>query len=250
MLHRSLRSCLGIIGMLMAIQASASISLSSTRIIFDGTQKEANITVRNGSQNVLIQSWVDGAQANAPTVPFAVTPPLAKMLANEHQLLRILFAGTGLPTDRESVFWLNVQEIPQASTKVNVLQLAVRQRIKIFFRPANLPGDARQAPEQLEWQLTDHSGKIELRVNNPSRYHVSMADIELQDGSRSKSIVKSTMIAPGALETFALNSQLSDKTLRLTFGNINDYGVKNEYNVTVNRTGTSNARIIAPLPSP
>ena len=56
MLPRSLAVGLGLLGMLMAAQAAASISLNATRIVFDGDHKEANITVRNGNQDVLIQS--------------------------------------------------------------------------------------------------------------------------------------------------------------------------------------------------
>lgn len=37
-----------------------------------------------------------------------------------------------LPVDRESVFWLNVKEIPKKSAEENVLQIAVRSRIKLF----------------------------------------------------------------------------------------------------------------------
>lgn len=132
MLPRSIAACLGLLGMLMATQAAASISLNATRIVFDGDHKEANITVRNGNQDVLIQSWVDMNDASGSRAPFAVTPPLARVFAKEQQLLRILYEGKGMPTDRESVVWLNVQEIPKASETENTLQLAIRQRIKIL----------------------------------------------------------------------------------------------------------------------
>lgn len=56
MLPRSIAAGLGLLTLLMATQAGASISLSATRIVFDGEHKEANITVRNGNQDVLIQS--------------------------------------------------------------------------------------------------------------------------------------------------------------------------------------------------
>lgn len=142
MLTPRLTACLGLLGMFLAAPAVAGISLSATRVVFDGAHKEANVTVRNGGQDVLIQSWIDSDDGLNRTVPFAVTPPLARVVAKQQQLLRILYEGTGLPQDRESVVWLNVQEIPQASEQANTLQLAVRQRIKVFFRPAGLPGDA------------------------------------------------------------------------------------------------------------
>lgn len=168
MLPRSIAAGLGLLTLLVATQVAASISLSSTRIVFDGDHKEANITVRNGNQDVLIQSWVDASDAQANAAPFAVTPPLARIFAKEQQLLRILYEGAGMPTDRESVVWLNVQEIPQAATTENTLQLAVRQRIKIFFRPAGLPGSALVAPTQLEWQLVKRGAESLLTVKNPT----------------------------------------------------------------------------------
>ncbi|HCT05181.1 MULTISPECIES: molecular chaperone [unclassified Pseudomonas] len=229
MLPRSIAMGLGLLGMLMAAQATASISLNATRIVFEGDHKEANITVRNGNQDVLIQSWVDRNDASGSRAPFAVTPPLARVFAKEQQLLRILYEGSGMPTDRESVVWLNVQEIPKASTTENTLQLAIRQRIKIFFRPAGLPGSALQAPAQLEWTLVRHGTQTLLIVKNPTLYHVSMADISVQDHLASDS----TMVAPGEEKQFPLKGLTASGTLPLSFLSINDYGAQTPYTATL-----------------
>ena len=45
--RQSLSFCAGLLGLLVASQAMAGISLSSTRLVFDGKHKEAGITVRN-----------------------------------------------------------------------------------------------------------------------------------------------------------------------------------------------------------
>ena len=225
MLPRSIAACLGLLGMLMATQAAASISLNATRIVFDGDHKEANITVRNGNQDVLIQSWVDMNDASGSRAPFAVTPPLARVFAKEQQLLRILYEGKGMPTDRESVVWLNVQEIPKASETENTLQLAIRQRIKIFYRPAGLTGSALQAPAQLEWTLAKHGSQTLLQVKNPTLYHVSMADIKVQAQLASDS----TMIAPGEEKQFPLGATPASGPVQLSFSSINDYGAQNHY---------------------
>ncbi|NVZ59636.1 molecular chaperone [Pseudomonas edaphica] len=222
---RSIAACLGLLGLLMAAQAAASISLNATRIVFDGDHKEANITVRNGNQDVLIQSWVDMNDASTSRAPFAVTPPLARVFAKEQQLLRILYEGKGMPTDRESVVWLNVQEIPKASAAENTLQLAIRQRIKIFYRPAGLTGSALQAPAQLEWTLAKHGGQTLLQVKNPTLYHVSMADIKVQSVLASDS----TMIAPGEQKQFPIAAAIANGPVQLSFSSINDYGAQNHY---------------------
>lgn len=57
--------------------------------------------------------------------------------------LRIMFLGkTNLPTDRETLYWMNVKAIPptdEKNTQKNTLQLALQNKIKLFYRPENLP---------------------------------------------------------------------------------------------------------------
>lgn len=46
-----------------------------------------------------------------------------------------------LPKDRESVFYLNIFDIPtklENKQDKNVLQLAIKSRIKLFYRPKEL----------------------------------------------------------------------------------------------------------------
>jgi P pilus assembly chaperone PapD len=241
MLRRTISACLGALSLVMASNALAGISLSSTRIIFNSAHKEASVTVRNANQDVLIQSWIDtDGPADAP-IPFAVTPPLAKVPANEQQLLRILYEGSDMPNDRESVFWLNVQEIPQAASGKNTLQLAVRQRIKVFFRPAGLTGEARQAPETLQWRLMSAGGKTELKVRNPSPYHVSMSDVTLGESSNAVVAVDSTMVAPGEEKVFPLEHLHPATSVALSFSSINDYGAQVPYAARLSAGDTTGA---------
>ncbi len=117
--------------------------------------KEGEVTVRLTNQNAtpaLIEAWIDsGDPQSTPDkvhTPFLITPPLFRMEPNHDQSLRILFTHSEqpLPTDRESVFWLNVLEVPPKPSgpqfqDKNYLQLAIRSRLKLFYRPAGLPGD-------------------------------------------------------------------------------------------------------------
>ncbi|VVN34465.1 molecular chaperone [Pseudomonas fluorescens] len=228
-LRSSLSLCVGLLGLFAVDQAMAGISLSSTRLIFDGKHKEAGITVRNSGADVLIQSWVDTDSNETGTVPFAVTPPLVRVSGDEQQILRVIYEGTGMPTDRESVVWLNVQEIPQSAKTANTLQLAVRQRIKVFFRPAGLKNNAYQAPAELTWRLIERAGKSVLLVKNPGLYHVSIADITVQSGATSEHPFDSMMIAPGEQKEFVLKQLHAINSPRLLFSSINDYGARDRY---------------------
>ncbi|MED7670089.1 molecular chaperone [Pseudomonas moraviensis subsp. stanleyae] len=227
-LRSSLSLCVGLLGLFVVNQAMAGISLSSTRLIFDGKHKEAGITVRNSGADVLVQSWVDTDNDEA-SVPFAVTPPLVRVSDSEQQILRVIYEGTGMPSDRESVVWLNVQEIPQSAKTANTLQLAVRQRIKVFFRPAGLNNSAYRAPAELTWRLTERAGESLLLVNNPGLYHVSIADITVQSGTTSEHPFDSMMIAPGEQKEFVFKQIHAATSARLSFSSINDYGARDRY---------------------
>lgn len=244
----SLSLCLGLLSLLAVSQANAGISLSATRLVFDGKHKEASITVRNSGEDVLIQSWVDTDTPGVTSVPFAVTPPLVRVVGKEQQLLRVIYEGTGMPSDRESVVWLNVQEIPQASKEKNTLQLAVRQRIKVFFRPVELSAEAYLAPTQLLWRLENRAGKTVLAVNNPGLFHVSMADIKLQSGTLTEQTADSTMIAPGENKEFAINKFTTTTTPSVLFTSINDYGAQDRYIVKLSNGASSQAGLNKELP--
>lgn len=219
-----------LVTMTCGMNAKASIALSNTRVIFDSAKREASLIVNNDKQNVLIQSWIESnTEDDQGELPFAISPPLVKMQPNSQQLLRILYAGgnNSLPQDKESVFWLNVQEVPVTSEGENVLQIAVRQRIKLFFRPQNLVGVSTEAPASLQWSIDSSNGKKVLHVDNPSAYHVSINSIQLNQGN---SIVEPLMIAPQEKMQFALPNTIETGAM-LRFVAMNDYGGTDDYAV-------------------
>lgn len=195
--------------------ATASISLSATRLIYDGKQNEASINVKNdGEQDVMIQTWLEKDEGSNQLPPFAVTPPLAKLKGGERQLLRAFYQGSGLPQDKESVFWLNVQEIPLAVEGQNVLQLALLQRIKLFYRPAGLKQDPATSPSFLGVKV--NGGNIELF--NPTPYHINMIGFK-KDGHN----LDGKMIYPGQSSSLAMPAGMSNNgTFSVSL--VNDYG--------------------------
>ncbi|MDC7815431.1 fimbria/pilus periplasmic chaperone [Pseudomonas protegens] len=236
--------CMGLHCALIATQASAGITLSATRLVFDGEHKEVSIKVRNNGDDVLIQSWIDSDDSGATSVPFAVTPPLARIPGKEQQLLRVIYEGKGMPADKESVVWLNVQEIPQTAKTENTLQLAVRQRIKVFFRPAGLASTAYLAPTQLLWQIGKQGGHAALKITNPSLYHVSLSDVSVQAGATTEQAIDSMMIAPGQSKTIALKGTMNSNYSNLNFSSINDYGAQDRYSATLSANTAVNAQAV------
>ncbi|KAI5929298.1 Voltage-dependent T-type calcium channel subunit alpha-1H [Manis javanica] len=92
--------------------------------------------------------------------------------AGKSQTLRIIYSGEALPADKESLFWLNVLDVPpkaEMEGDSNNLQFAFRTRVKLMYRPSNLPGNAQEAPAQLQWSAgVDANNQPVLKARNPS----------------------------------------------------------------------------------
>lgn len=212
--------------------SSAGITLGGTRVVYQEKLKETSIMVKNdGDKDIMVQSWIEPAtNVSEQDVPFALTPALSRLGANKQQSLRIFYAGKGLPANKESVFWLNVQEIPQKSESDNTLQIAIRQRIKIFYRPTGLIG-SEEAAKQLKWQLIRESGKAWLVASNSSPFYISFGEVYLKQSGK-RYTVQSEMIGPGATLKFLVgsgDSLPSKERFGVEYKAINDYGAPIAY---------------------
>lgn len=219
---------------LLPLQANANIIINGTRVIYPQQKTEVNIQLSNDSDKpALVQSWIDDGDENAAfdkiSVPFVLTPPIVRVEPNSGQTLRITWTGTPLPQDKESLFWLNVLDIPPKSTtaiNTDILQMAFRSRLKIFFRPPSLSANgAHQAFHDLQWQRSPSAPGTVLLVNNPSAYFINVSSIKIQTGRKEIKSLKGEMIAPKSSAEFrftALPEKFDDTALRYEV--INDYG--------------------------
>lgn len=222
------------LGLLSAVHAQASVVIAGTRVIYRAQEAEATIKLTNeGKAPALTQAWIDkGDPKAAPAaieVPFTVTPPVSRIDPGKGQTLRIIYTGEPLAQDHESVFWLNVLEVPPKPSAedadTNKLQLAFRSRIKLFFRPAGLEGTADEAPGRIRWRIVQAGGKPALEGSNPSAYHVSFSRIELLGGGKAARFEEGGMIAPGETKSFPLTGEVPQgPDARVHFNTINDYG--------------------------
>ncbi|SDS07339.1 P pilus assembly protein, chaperone PapD [Pseudomonas asplenii] len=216
-------------------QAQAGIVLNSTRLVYPAQDKEAVLSVSNRNRStILLQSWLEAEDPSAADLPFAVVPTLVPLPAGGRQTVRIIHSGSEMPTDRESLFWLNVQEIPQVSEQENVLQIGIRQRIKLFYRPRQLQADPELAPQQLRWRLKPAGVLV---ASNPAPFYVSLVDIELFDGATRLLHRKNSMLAPGQAQEFILPASVTGQPLRLSFKSINDHGAVVPYRLSDWKTG-------------
>lgn len=204
--------------------AQAAVKIEGTRLIYFGQFKEASINIVNQSPSELVvQSWVtrDNDDATQP-VPFAVVQPLVRLDAQQHHLLRILYAGEGLPGDVESMFLLNVMEIPLKPETADSVQFAVRQRLKLFYRPPGLAGSSSEAVQQLVWSRT---GAQSVTVTNPSAFHLSLVDVQSDTSGQVQALEDYVLLKPGERKVFSTKAPISAGS-QINFTEITDIGLQ------------------------
>lgn len=211
--------------------AQASIVLGGTRVIYPSDKSEVQIALKNKDPHAryLVQSWV--SHPDDTKAPFIITPPVYKLQENRQTLLHIIFTGdkNSLPADRESLFVANVKSVSALSPELknkNTLQFAMKTRLKLFWRPAQLSeSNALQAGEKITFRLQG----TELIAKNPTAFYVSFGQLSV--GGTAVPVVESKttpgaismMVAPFSEQRFALPKKARGA---VTWTTINDFGAE------------------------
>lgn len=160
--------------LLVGATAHAGVVTGGTRLIYPGGKKEATLSVTNNDATpYLIQSWVENDKGAAP---FLLTPPLFRLDGEQQTRLRVIYSG-GLPENKESMFWMNIKAIPssQAKAGANTLQIAIKTRIKLIYRPKSVEGTPETVTGQLRWTRSGNT----LQVTNPTAFYMNFAEVKI-----------------------------------------------------------------------
>ncbi|WP_193100301.1 molecular chaperone [Burkholderia sp. Z1] len=217
-----------------ASHADASVVIAGTRVIFPSSEREVTIQLTNdGKRPALVQTWVDNGDSHASPehidVPFLLAPAMFRMDPGNGQTLRLIHTGTPLPADRESLFWLNVLEVPpkaEAADDRNRIQLAFRSRIKLMYRPQELKGDAGTAPQQVTWRVVrSDAGRYALAATNPTPYVVNFGNVILKSAGHRHD-AGAGYVLPGTTQQFPIKDLAGPPAANASveFGSINDWG--------------------------
>ncbi|MBK5145592.1 molecular chaperone [Budviciaceae bacterium BWR-B9] len=225
--------------LLLSAQTYGAVRPQLTRIVAYAEDKETPIEVINESQETyLIQSWLEDIKGNENNLPLVLTPPVMKIGGKQEGKLRLVVLPAEIPQDRESVYWLSIQEIPPKAKDggENKLVLAIRSRLKVFVRPKGLDKtQAADAVKSLSWTVEREGGEVWLRATNPTPYHVSFGRLELKaDGTKGITLDdKTEMPAPMSSQRYVVPKNLKGKSATLTYSAVNDYGGETEVLSTV-----------------
>lgn len=213
-----------------AFHASAVVNAEKTRVVFNsGSIAESLSLVNSEKEPVVVQVWTDNGD---PTVspdqvhtPVVINPPVFKMKPGEIRNIRLLLVSAGsLPQDRESVYWLNIYQIPpntetqHKGEKKIVLPLKIR--MKVFVRPEKIGELLENDAQKLQFSIDRESRNKTLLIQNPTPWHLTLSSLR-----SGKTALPGVMVAPFTSERVEIPA---DKTLadKVEYDVINDNGTR------------------------
>lgn len=181
-----------ILCILSGFSHAAGVQIGRTRIIYDASKKEVALPLINKEKDLpwLIQSWIDTGDGKTRG-PFIITPPLFRLDPQKEQSLRITWSGKALPTDRESLFYMNIRTIPAMAKDEddkNVLRLIYKTRLKLFWRPKGLHDTPIDTCKNLRFIRRDN----QLLITNDGDYYSVFDSLKVG----GKSVENIELVAP------------------------------------------------------
>ena len=214
-----------IVAMLAApLPARAALALQQTRVIFNGDSTSASLLVNNQNSTApyLAQGWIEDEAGKKVRRPLLVLPPLQRIEPGASSQVKILALPDVnlLRQDRETLFYLNLREIPPRNGRPNTFNIALQNRIKLFYRPAALKAPLGELASPWLSQLVLEKRGDGWRISNPSAYYVTLV------AARGVSAFSPLMLAPGASAPLPGDIANYGSAPVLTY--LNDYGGRPE----------------------
>ncbi|MGI2880073.1 fimbrial biogenesis chaperone [Vibrio furnissii] len=227
-----------IILLVFSINSVASVVMTNTRVIYYESQSDNGMQFSNKDDfPYLVQVWVDEGNPSSTiqtqSDKFSVVPPIFRIEANSGQRIRVFNTNKALPKDRESVFYLNMVQIPptsKAAEKENKMLIVLKNRVKLFYRPTDLQDSVEEIDRNLSFSVSNTNGWQVVAQNNSS-YHVTINNIVLKSGDKTWPI-ENSMLTPKSMLHWTLNDfDPSLTNYEVDFYLINDFGahVKKSY---------------------
>ncbi|ELQ4184710.1 fimbrial chaperone [Escherichia coli] len=210
-------------------QSMAAFVLNGTRFIYEEGKKNTSFTVSNEADKTYGgQVWIDNTNQGSG-VYMVPQPPFFKVGAKQKQVIRIMNTDSNLPKDRESLFWLNVQEVPPKpevkDSEGSVLAIAMNTRVKLIYRPTAIK-DGRQGAEK---QLVLEQRGNETWLKNPTPYYMAVVGVKVN--GKKVSLSDKTLADIAQLKPFSDVSLGKKVTGKASVEAINDWGGVEEVTV-------------------
>ncbi|ELN3757703.1 molecular chaperone [Escherichia coli] len=158
------------------------LGLDVSRVIFNEEDSSVSFTAKNTSADItaLIKAWVEDYYTGNKDMPFFITPPLTRIDPGDNIQFRInkISSLKTLPSDRESIFSINVLAIPPRKEKAYI-QIALNTKIKLIYRPKHLnkKSDIDNVQNNIEVIKTTDA----VLLKNPTPYYVTLKNVRINN---------------------------------------------------------------------
>ncbi|UAN54634.1 fimbria/pilus periplasmic chaperone (plasmid) [Serratia sp. JSRIV002] len=194
-----------------------------------GDDKSSPVNVINHSKTLpyLAQTWLENEAGEKINSPLTALPPLQRIEKDSTVQVRVmpLPDAARLPQDRESLFYFNLQEIPPKSDKPNAVQLALRLKVKLFYRPASLKSQAESVWQE---EIRLEPGSQGMKFVNPTPFFIILPEVVVEKASLLGKDEAVTLKPKSEVILSAIKPQVQKITLKY----INDYGAYQPLNYT------------------
>ncbi|WP_058911701.1 molecular chaperone [Entomohabitans teleogrylli] len=211
----------------LPLLANASVVLENTRIIYDGGKEGKTVKITNNDATpYIVQLWTDSGNTHSrpgeSNAPFIILPPSFKMTPNSVQTTRIIYNGSPLPGDRESIFYFNMVQVPPVQQNQNAMAVVLKNRVKIFYRPAGIAAPGARA---LEAGLSFRAAARGVSVTNQSPYFVSVVSA-LMNCTGNKTKLSVDMVKPLSNDAHWSATTAGRPGCTIDYTYVNDFGGK------------------------
>lgn len=213
--------------------AQAVVNVEGTRVIIHQGERSVSLTLSNSEkQPTMVQIWSDNGDPLTPpektSTPLIAVPPVFSMKPGEVRVVRLLLTSSGaLAKDRESLFWLNIYQIPPntaAASGSRQVVLPLRLRMKVFIRPDGIDDPVEQDGDKLHFSLHSTQRGGQMSITNPTPWHMTLTNMSFS-GTRLAAV----MVAPVSSVSIPVSS--GEVREPITYELINDLGTRWRYSV-------------------
>ena len=229
-MNKLLNLALVMMSVFYSVSASSAFVLNGTRYIYNGSKNGLSVEVTNYAERMYGgQIWIENT-ADTPDIPFSVMPNMFTLKPESKQKIQIAnLINDSLADDRESMFWLNLQEIPSKDKNDaetgNALILAARTTVKLLYRPKSIEDGRNQAEEKM--RITKQGDTLTLK--NGTAYYFAVLSVnghsvnEHDPLTAFKPFSQYTLSVPGVSNS-------------VTFSAIDDWGAVRRYQCDLRET--------------
>ena len=162
----NIRSVIGFFLLFTSSLAGAAIQLQQTRLVYPEGEPSVALIIKNSdtTHSVAIESWVESGRHD-----ITITPVTMIVKPDSKRALNIHIPDQG-DNNQESLYWLNVKGTLLSEKSLSEqLNIAVINRIKVFYRPQKLLSGAANAYEKISVSAC----RMQLTIKNPTPYFIS-----------------------------------------------------------------------------